>query len=279
MVKLLRIPILALDQQTIRLQKTDRFALVDTQPHTGNNSFPAERRQCHIVIDHHARNKNYSADFVDIRPGEGCTTTLLLEYFRSFSMKVDPPLATACIYAIASETQDLGREATRADREAFLQLSPWVQLRVLGRIRHPARKREYYRTIASAMKNVRVAKNTCICHAGEVSSSEIVAELADFFVAMERITWCLVTGWHRDVMVLSVRTTNPRARADRLMKRIIGRLGKGGGHRMIAGGAIPCRDLDRYRECASILSKRFSARLRRKSTEVFKPLLEEDIKI
>jgi hypothetical protein len=39
-------------------------------------------------------------------------------------------------------------------------------------------------------------------------------------------------------MYLSIRTTNTRADAGGLMRRVIGRRGKGGGHGMLAGGWI-----------------------------------------
>jgi hypothetical protein len=55
---------------------------------------------------------------------------------------------------------------------------------------------------------------------------------------MEGKTWSLVTGYFGDRLYLSIRTTNPRADAGGLMRRLIGRRGKGGGHGMIAGGWI-----------------------------------------
>jgi hypothetical protein len=55
---------------------------------------------------------------------------------------------------------------------------------------------------------------------------------------MEGKTWSLVTGYFGDRLYLSIRTTNARADAGGLMRRIIGRRGKGGGHGMIAGGWI-----------------------------------------
>jgi hypothetical protein len=56
---------------------------------------------------------------------------------------------------------------------------------------------------------------------------------------MEGKTWSLCTGRYSDRVYLSVRTTNPRAEAGRLIRRIIGRRGKGGGHGTTAGGWTP----------------------------------------
>jgi nanoRNase/pAp phosphatase (c-di-AMP/oligoRNAs hydrolase) len=229
MVKLLKIPLRHLDTTRLRFLKTDRYAVVDTQPGTGNNSFPDEHLPCHIVVDHHPPQRRLTAQFVDIRSDHGCSTTMVLDYLTGCGLELDPDLATAIAYAIASETQDLKREATRADREAYQLAFASARLTVLGRIRHPARTREYYRTIARAMGKVMLSRNTSVCHIGPVDEAEVVAEVADFLARMERVTWCLVSGLHEGQMVLSIRSTQPNAKAEQVIRKALGRQGKGGG--------------------------------------------------
>ncbi|MBW1873505.1 MAG: DHH family phosphoesterase [Deltaproteobacteria bacterium] len=276
MVKLLKIPVRCLHEKHIRYLKNDRYALVDTQPGTGNNIFPHRDLNCHIVIDHHPRQPALKANYCDIRPDVGSCTTMLLDYQQHFGIPMNSNLATAAAYAIVSETQDLDRENTKADRKAYVRLFPHVHLRALGRIRHPVHERDYYRTIARAMRHVMVSKNTCVCHVGQVHTPEVVAEFADFLVAMERINWCLVSGFHQGNMVISIRTTNARADAERVMKRILLKLGQGGGHGMIGGGAILCKDLNRYDLLAEQITKRFLKHLSRSQTTHLRPLIEND---
>ncbi len=273
MVKLLRIPARHL-RERMRFFKTDRFALVDTQPGSGNNAFPHQKLRCHIVIDHHPRRAGLEADFVDIRPDQGACTTMALEYFLQAGGELDADLATAVAYAIVSETQDLERETTAADRKALQSVLPLVRLQVLGRIRHPVHDRDYYRTVARAMRSVRVAKNTCVCHIGEVYQPEMVAEMADFLIPMDRVTWCLVSGFHRESMVLSIRTTHEKAQADRVMQYAVRGLGKGGGHHMIAGGAVSCTTLEIYHQRAEQITARFLKKLSRRIPENLRPLLD-----
>jgi len=273
MVKLLRIPARPL-RDTMRFFRTDRYAVVDTQPGSGNNLFPDKRLRCHIVIDHHPRHSSYESDFVDVRPEKGTTATMLFDYFRAFGFDLDADSATAVAYAIVSETQDLKRETTAADRCTLQGVLPLAKLRILGRIRHPVHDREYYRTVARAMRAVLVAKNTCVCHIGEVHQPGMAAELADFLISMERITWCLVTGYYQQTMVLSIRSTHENARSERVIRSILRGIGKGGGHNMIAGGAVPCETLDTYREKAELVTVRFLKRLSRRAPERLRPLLE-----
>jgi nanoRNase/pAp phosphatase (c-di-AMP/oligoRNAs hydrolase) len=63
-----------------------------------------------------------------------------------------------------------------------------------------------------------------------------VPEIADLLLRLEGKTWSLVTGFFEQRLYLSIRTTNSRADAGALMRRLIGRRGKGGGHGMMAGG-------------------------------------------
>jgi nanoRNase/pAp phosphatase (c-di-AMP/oligoRNAs hydrolase) len=273
MVRLLRIPVRPLGEGK-RFFRTDRFALVDTQPGSGNNSFPHEKLRCHIVIDHHPRRAGVEADFVDVRPEQGSCTTMVLEHFQDAGGELTADLATAVAYAIVSETQDLERETTAADRKALQNVLPLVKLQALGRIRHPVHDRDYYRTIARAMSSVQVARYTCVCHIGEVHQPGVVAEMADFLIPMERVTWCLVSGYYRETMVLSVRTTHEKARADRVMRSVVRGMGKGGGHRMIAGGAVPCQTLEVYQEKTGQVTARFLKKLSRRVPETLRPLLE-----
>jgi nanoRNase/pAp phosphatase (c-di-AMP/oligoRNAs hydrolase) len=274
MVRLLRIPLSQLSGKPFRPMSGDRFALVDTQPGSANNSFPRDGR-AHIVIDHHASRRPPKAEFVELRPDVGACTTLMLELARGCGLPLDARLATAAAYAIISETQDLKRESERDDRIALQELMPHVRLAILGRIRHPPRRRPYFLAVAQAMRNVRLGRHTCVCHTGNVPAAEIVGEMADFFAAMERVTWCLVTGHVAEVMVLSIRTTQTHAHADRVMRRTVGTGGTGGGHRMIAGGQHPCADEAEYRRLTGPVTERFLASLPRRVEEHLRPLLDE----
>jgi hypothetical protein len=76
-------------------------------------------------------------------------------------------------------------------------------------------------------------------------------------------------------MVISLRTTMARGRAHAVIKKILDKNGKGGGHGMIAGGLQPCTDLAGYRQMAERMNQRLLKHLSRKAPERFRPLLEE----
>jgi len=77
-----------------------------------------------------------------------------------------------------------------------------------------------------------------VSNLGGVDIPDIVPEIADLLLRMEGKTWSFCTGVHEDRLYVSLRTTNSRADAGRLIRRLLGRRGKGGGHGMMAGGWI-----------------------------------------
>ena len=70
----------------------------------------------------------------------------------------------------------------------------------------------------------------------------MVPEVADLLLRLQGKTWSLCTGLFNDRIYLSIRTTNARADAGRVMRRLVGRRGKGGGHGMSAGGWVEVGD-------------------------------------
>jgi nanoRNase/pAp phosphatase (c-di-AMP/oligoRNAs hydrolase) len=222
----------------LSLKRYSRFALVDTQPRTGNNQLPADV-QPDLVIDHHPlRKPTLAAPFVDIRPSYGATATVLGEYLLAAGIRPTHALATALIYAIRSETQDFSREFAGPDKAIYDLFFPLANHRLLARIQNPRLPLAYFGDLHAALERLEAVDSLVLSHLGEVGQPDIVPELADLLLRMEGKTWSLCTGYFGERLYLSIRTTNPRADAGGLMRRLIGRRGKGGGHGRTAGGWI-----------------------------------------
>ncbi len=226
----------------IDFAKFDLVAIVDTQPGTGNNSLPAD---CipDIVFDHHpVRRPTRSARFFDIRRKYGATATILLEYLVAADVELDTPLATALLYAIRSDTQDLGRQACRADIKAMEFLFPLANKRMLGEIQRGSVPAEYYRMLEKGLTNAKVYGDCVITTLEDVTNPDMIAEVADLLLRREDIHWVLSSGCWQDKLLISVRTCQQGASADKLVRRLVARRGTGGGHETFAGGQIPLKD-------------------------------------
>ncbi len=220
------------------LLRFDRLCMVDAQPGAGNVNFDPSLR-LDVVIDHHPiRPETRSARFTDIRSRYGATSTMLYEYLRAAKIEIPPPLATAMVYGIRSDTQDLGRESTKADLEAFLDLYPLANARALGRIVQAPLPRSYFSKLRIALDNATVYGNRIVSFLGRLDSQEMVAEAADLLLRADDVDWamCLavIDGW----LHLSLRTTDRDRHAGRVARNLGGRTGFGGGHQALAAAQI-----------------------------------------
>jgi nanoRNase/pAp phosphatase (c-di-AMP/oligoRNAs hydrolase) len=242
----------------LSLRRYQHFALVDTQPRTGNNQLPADIVP-DLVIDHHPlRKTTLGTRCVDVRPAYGATATILGEYMEAAGLVPTHALATALIYAIRSETQDFSREFTGPDKAVYDQFFALANHRLLARILNPRLPLSYFGSLHEALERLEVVDSLILSHLGAIDQPDIVPELADLLLRLEGKTWSLCTGFFGDRMYLSIRTTNPRADAGGLMRRLIGRRGKGGGHGRTAGGWIDAARLaaaDRTRLQSAIAEK------------------------
>ncbi len=245
----------------IDFKRFDLVALVDTQPGTGNNSLPAGVR-AHIVFDHHpARPETRLAEFHDVRSRYGATCTLLTEYLQEAGIEPDAPLATALLYGIRSDTQDLGRKSTHADMAAYEYLYPKANRRMLGNIQRGQVPTDYFRLLFIALDRARLCGTSIHCDLGAVDNPDMIAEVADLLLRHEEAAWSLVWGYHDTRVLLSVRTSAPAGEADAVAKRIVSGKGTGGGHHSMAGGQIPLPDATAAtrRHLASLIRKRYFA--------------------
>ena len=218
--------------------KFSLLAMVDTQPLTGNNSLPSEFWP-QIVIDHHPiRHSTRGVMFTDIRRRYGATSTILYEYLRAVGATINVNLATTLVYGIRSDTQDLGREATKPDIDAYLSLYPIANKRMLSRIEHATVPRQYFQMISTALTQARVYGHGVISGLGELDYPDVIGEVADLLLRDEKSDTVLCYGIQGGRVLLSMRTSNSDVNAGKTIRSIVGKDGTGGGHTALAGGQI-----------------------------------------
>lgn len=250
--------VLGLDPEplsTLDLSEMPAFAMVDTQPGTGNNSWIDEWPLI-AVFDHHPlKFVPETVTFADVREHYGATATMMLEYLDAAELELPANLATALFYAIRSETLDLGREAGDADREAYFRLLEQADLVSVARIQRAPVPREYFSAFHQAIERAFIHDKVVMTDLRAVATPDIVAEIADFLLRLQGTEWSCCIGRHRNDLVVSLRTTDPFAHAGRFIRRIVAGLGTAGGHGTMAGGQVPVPD-GGYDEMAETLIRR-----------------------
>jgi nanoRNase/pAp phosphatase (c-di-AMP/oligoRNAs hydrolase) len=224
--------------EEVKLENYDLKALVDTQPGTGNNSYPDDWTP-DIVIDHHPdRKATRGAKLHDVRKGYGATATILLEYLFAANIEPDVPTATAILYGIRSDTQDLGREACRADIEAIGYLYKTANNRMLSEIQRGRVARGYWQMLLDSLVNARIYDNAIVSNLGDIENADMIAETADLLMRDDEAHWVLSLGFVANKMLLSVRTSDYSRSAEKVAKKAVSRRGTAGGHSTRAGGQV-----------------------------------------
>lgn len=242
LVRVLKLPVVPVAR--VVFDDFDLICMVDTQPEQGNHSLPA-RHFPDVVIDHHPeRPDSHLAPIADVGGRIGATSTVLADYFRASGLKVPPQVATALFYGIKADTRDLGRQTTQADVDAYLWLFPMTDKDALGDIEHPRLPAEYFRLYHTAIEKALVYEDAVVCDLRAIYAPDMVAEVAERFSFLEDVKWSLAFGEYEESLFFSLRTSDRRMNAGRLIREVVeARGGSAGGHGTMAGARLAVKGL------------------------------------
>ena len=239
MVDLLDIPLVPVN--SVPIDERTALVMVDSQPHTGRRA--SEAAMPHVVLDHHETPGTLDGvRFKDIRPKVGATCTIVTGYLLEQEVPVSPRLATALLYGIDSESDGYPREAGPADDGALVWLFPRADKDLLARIRHPRLPQSYFATYQQALANAFLYQDVAVVWCGTVPQPDIIAEIADFFIRFDEVSWALAAGVFDGLLKLSIRADHIGGHCGEVLRSVVNGLGNAGGHDRRAGGAIALTD-------------------------------------
>ncbi len=246
-VKALKLPIRPVED--LDLSTFDLFALVDTQQSVGNHALP-EMKVADIVVDHHPLREGEAVNpFADLGSDYGATSTMLTQYMRAARVEPTAELATALYYGIKADTRDLGRHTWDPDVDCYLWLFPRIDRELLSQIEHPKLPVRYFRLFHAAIEKARLYSQAVITDLGDVYSPDLVAEVSERLSFIEGTKWSLAYGSFRSQLYLSLRVTDKRMNAGRLIRETCASLGgSAGGHGSMAGARLPLGGRKEQRE-------------------------------
>jgi nanoRNase/pAp phosphatase (c-di-AMP/oligoRNAs hydrolase) len=243
LIKACGIAIRSLD--SIHIVTPGRYAwvYVDCLPGNGNLTLHEQAPgDLFLAIDHHAwaHRREFEGKSIYITDSTaGATATIMTRLLIDHDIEMTSKLASALSYAIITDTMDFSRGETQADLESFGALFPLTNQRIISRLRNVTKPRQYFRTVHHSLDNAAVYRHAAWVYCGEVGGGEIVAEMADFILSCERITWALAIGRCGLRLFMSMRSSNPKAHCGLMIGRVLAHMkGAVGGHDQFAGGYV-----------------------------------------
>ena len=256
MVQRLRIPLLRL--KDVKVDQYSKRVMVDSQP----THLPCfEKIKFHAIIDHHPLSGDHDAEFIDIRPDYGATSSMAVEYLRAAGMKPSVALATALFYGIKVDTQDFEQKSVLADGISFRYLFNIANRDLVRKFELTDLRRSEIKYFSTALAELKFSKGRYYSHIGRVRSPDVLVIVADFLNHVGDIDWVFVSGIHGEKLVVIFRCDGYRKSAGKLAEKIFGSLGSAGGHKGAARAEVPLKNLDLGdREFTSDTLKRFIMR-------------------
>ena len=215
------------------LAQADLVAVVDAQPGFWSDPPPAE-----VVIDHHPPREDTVAAFTDLRPDYGSTSTILSEYLAAADMPVDRQLATALMYGIVTDTDDLKRHASTHDIRAFERLHDRADRHFLARLEKSQVPMATLDYIAWAISHRVVYREMVLIFFGEVPNVDVCVQVADLVLLTCGITWVVCAGMHDGHLVAVFRGDGHRQDVGRRANLAFGKIGSAGGHRTMGRAEV-----------------------------------------
>jgi len=238
MVRLLHLRLLPL--YTIGAGNFDKFVLVDGQP---AHSDVFSEFAYTVVIDHHPASVKTEADFSDVRPEYGSTSTIMTQYLRAAKIKPSQSLATVLLYGIKTDTRNFERHTLVEDIEAFRYLFEYADHNILRKIEISDLSLSDTKFFHKAFERKHVVRDRIFAHLDKVPCSDILVEVAEFLLKIHDISWSIVSGVVREDLIIVVRNDGHRKDAGKLLRREFGSMGCAGGHQAMGRAEISLKRL------------------------------------
>ena len=244
-----------------------------------------------VVIDHHSKQKDLKAEFIDLRPQTRATATILTQYIQAEMLEFDSSndihikCATALMHGLRSDTNCL-MQAREEDFLSAAYLSRFYDSQLLNAVLQSARSRRVMDVIERALRNRIIKNNFSISGVGYLryDDRDAIPQAADFLVTEEDIHTAVVYGIVHDedeeieLVIGSLRTAKLTLDPDEFIKETFGKDAQGrffGGGRYMAGGfEIPIGFLSSFNdnaEYAKLKWEVFDTQIKQKLLRLVQP--------
>ena len=185
----------------------------------------------------------------------GSCSTIIAEYF--FENAIAPPglVATALLYGIFMDTDNLTRGARSADIEMFYRLYPLSDLRLITELRGNEIAFSDLALYADAFRSVEVYDELGFLRLAAVNDS-LLGAAGDIVLSVAGVEVVVAYSVRPTGIKLSVRSQDRVVAAHQLVRYLVEGCGFGGGHAHMAGGFIPVENLSPARSIDTLLKHR-----------------------
>lgn len=232
---------LFLAQDVATLGEEDWTVLVDVQKENSNVTDLVTEEVA--VIDHHEYTGNKGYKFEDVRPDVGACSTIIAEYFFENSIEIPNRIATALIYGIFMDTDNLTRGVSSLDIDMFYRLYGLSSISLITELKGNQISVADLKDYAKAFHSVEIYGEIGFLYLDN-SNDSLLGAASDIVVTIAGVNIVVAYSPRPEGIKFSVRSINSRLKANILVRSILDGVGFGGGHASMAGGFLPLKNLE-----------------------------------
>jgi len=252
MLQLFNVPIVrAADAHTLGAE--DWAILIDAQKGNSNlTDLPTEEV---AAIDHHEYKGNMGYRFEDIRPQVGSCSAIIAEWFFENNIEVPREIATALLYGIFMDTDNLTRGVSNFDIDMFYKLYGLSNIEMIVELKGNEISHSDLDLYAEAFKTVEIYDELAFLRLKNVNDS-LLGTAGDIVISISGVNIVVAYAVRDNGIKLSIRSTCNGVKANDLVRFLVEGRGVGGGHDNMAGGFIPKANLSASRVLDTFLKHR-----------------------
>ncbi len=240
------LPINILNSNDISFSQDDYIILIDAQKYNKNTTdFESIEIAC---IDHHPTFVECQYEYADIRICGSCSS-IITSYFLDTGIEIPQDVATALLFGLSVDTDNLSRGVTNLDVDAFYCLYNLVNKEILVSLTTNTLTIGNLKAYGAAIKNIKLHKFMGSSFVPFDCNDSLVAMISDFMLSVQEISVSFVFSFRENGYKFSVRSELENVHAGVLIQNVMKDIGFGGGHKSMAGGFIPKQNFNKLGFC------------------------------
>ncbi len=225
-----------------QMDETSEIIIVDGQKGNSNmDDFVGDEIAC---IDHHKLQETDMYRFHDIRSDVGACSSIIASYYVENDIDMPISVATALLYGVKMDTDNLSRGVSDLDIDMFYYLYKKASKEAIRKFEGCSLQMDDLQAYVAAIKNLRVFGNVGLVNIGDNCAEAILGTMSDFVMSLNEVTFSVVYSRRAGGIKFSVRNEDPDLDAAKIIRQAMEGFGGGGGHATMAAGFAPNIDSD-----------------------------------
>ncbi len=224
------------------MTEDDYIVHVDCQkPNANTTDLPGNEVAC---VDHHPIfEENDEYQYCDITITGACAS-IVANYYASTETPISEDVATALVYGIKMDTDDLIRGTTSLDMDMITYLFTYANWDKLHLMYSSTIEFHDLKAYGAAIENIEVFDYVGFTYMPFECPNSLVAIISDFILSLDVVDVAIVYSVNSDGIKFSVRSEKTEIDAGKMIHKALEGIGSGGGHAAMAGGFIDAKQVE-----------------------------------